>query len=176
VAETNPDAAAVLVGLWEMLDRKMPDGRMVHLGDPGYDTYLGHELDTLIKLLSVKGARVALLSPPCFDHPDTPSGDPYPANSPTRLKLFHQLLVQAAQRSHGVAEVIDLAPVMCPDGHFLWKKNGQTLRMSDGIHFTPAGDALIAPTLMPQLVQLGKLRGVDLRTVPKGALRPRPAP
>jgi hypothetical protein len=63
---------------------------------------------------------------------------------------------------------------MCPDGHFLWKKDGQVLRMSDGIHFTAAGDALIAPTLMPQLVRLGKLRGVDLRTVPAGALRPRP--
>jgi len=48
------------------------------------------------------------------------------------------------------------------------------LRMDDGIHFTAAGDALIAPTLMPQLVALGKLRGVDLRTVPTGALRPRP--
>ena len=174
VAATNPDAAAVLVGLWEMLDRKLPNGQMVHIGQPSFDTYLGHELDTLIGILSVHGARVALLSPPCFDHPDTPSGDQYAADSPTRLKRFHQLLDQAAARSHGVATVIDLNPVMCPDGHFLWKKDGQVLRMSDGIHFTAAGDALIAPTLMPQLVRLGKLRGVDLRTVPAGALRPRP--
>ena len=34
VAATNPDAAAVLVGLWEMLDRKLPNGQMVHIGEP----------------------------------------------------------------------------------------------------------------------------------------------
>jgi hypothetical protein len=174
IAKDDPDAAAVLVGLWEMLDRKV-DGRTLSLGMPEYDTYIGHELDTLIGILSAKGARVALLSPPCFKHADTPNGDPYPANSMFRLTRFHQLLDDAAKRSNGVATVIDLNPVLCPDGHFQWKHDGQQLRMDDGIHITPAGDALLAPTLMPQLVQLGKLRGVDLRTVPTGSLRPRPA-
>jgi peptidoglycan/LPS O-acetylase OafA/YrhL len=173
IAKDNPDVTAVLVGLWEMVDRKV-DGRVLHLGMPEYDTYLGHELDTLIGILSAKGARVALLSPPCFNHADTQSGDPYPANSAFRLARFHQLLNDAAKRSNGVATVIDLNPLLCPGGHFLWKQDGQQLRMDDGIHITPAGDALLAPTLMPELVRLGKLRGVDLRTVPTGALRPHP--
>jgi peptidoglycan/LPS O-acetylase OafA/YrhL/lysophospholipase L1-like esterase len=173
VNQDNPDVTAVLVGLWEMLDRKV-DGHTYHLGMPQYDTYIGQELDTMIRITSAKGGRVALLSPPCFDHPDTASGAQYPANSTARLNRFHQLLNAAAQRSNGVATVIDLNPVMCPNGHFLWKQDGKPLRMDDGIHFTPAGVSLIAPTLMPQLVRLGQLRGVDLRTVPTGSLRPRP--
>ena len=174
VKETNPDVAAVLVGLWEMLDRKV-GGHTLYLGQPGYDAYIGHELDTLIGILSSKGARVALLSPPCFGAPDTANGDPYPADSPFRLARFHQLLVQAAERSHGVAEVIDLNPILCPNGHFMRSLDGKVLRMDDGIHLTSAGDQLLAPTLLPQLVELGRLRGVDLRTV-QGALRPKPGP
>jgi lysophospholipase L1-like esterase len=175
VAQTNPDVAAVLVGLWEMLDRKV-NGQTEFLGQPVYDAYIGHELDTMIGIMSAKGARVALLSPPCFDHPDNPDGQAYPANDPHRLAIFHQLLNDAAKRSNGVAEVIDLNPMMCPGGHFMKTLNGQTLRMDDGIHFTTAGAALVAPSVLPQLVRLGKLRGVDLRTVPTGALRPDAGP
>ena len=113
VQEDRPNVVAVLVGEWELMDRYR-DGRWQHITQPAYDAYLSKQLDLLIDVTSARGARVALLTTPCSAPAESPSGAPWPENSPQRLARFNQLLHQAAARHPTKATVVDLKAMVLP--------------------------------------------------------------
>ena len=61
----DPDVSILLAGRWEVLDR-FYEGQWMHVGDPAYDNYLLRQLNLAIQVLSSNGAKVLLLTTPCF--------------------------------------------------------------------------------------------------------------
>jgi peptidoglycan/LPS O-acetylase OafA/YrhL len=153
VKQDHPALVAVLVGEWELMDR-MRDGRWQHITQPAYDSYLAHQLDLLINVLSAGGARVALLTTPCTAPAESPSGALWPENDPQRLARFNELLHQAAARQPTKATVVDLKAMVCPGGHFTDTLDGETIRSADGIHFPKSAIPPVAAQLLPKLRQL----------------------
>jgi peptidoglycan/LPS O-acetylase OafA/YrhL len=166
VDSLDPDVVTITLGMWEMIDRQV-DGQWVNvLNSQSYRDYLSSELDLIINIAASKGARVALLSPPCYHNTEeAANGGTFLPNDPARLAAFKQLEVEAVDRHRDSTRLIDLEPLMCPGGTYTDKIDGVTTRMDDGIHPTPAGDYLMAPTLMPQFDALADEKGVDLRTL-----------
>ncbi len=165
VAQTDPDVAALLVGRWEVTDRKL-DGVWTHVGEPAYDVYLSAHLDEAITALSSHGAKVALLTAPVFEPQEAPDGDYYPETDATRVVAFNRLLAQAAARHPGVAALVDFGHVLTPDDRYAASINGEVVRWSDGVHVAPAGSELAARALFPRLVTLG--RAAQARTARSG--------
>ncbi|MGF7238356.1 MAG: acyltransferase family protein, partial [Frankia sp.] len=138
VAATDPDVAALLVGRWEVTDRKL-DGMWTSVGQPAYDAYLSDHLDEAITALSSHGAKVALLTTPVFEPQEAPDGDYYPETDANRVVAFNHLLAAAAARHPGVASVVDFGHVLTPDDQYVSRINGEVVRWSDGVHVAPAG-------------------------------------
>ena len=157
VKEYDPDVVALLTGRWEVVDR-VHDGQWMHVGEPAYDAYLSSELDTAIQVLSAGGAKVLLMTTPCFEALEGADGSPYPFDDPARVLAYNQLIRAAAARHPGVVSVYDLYAKACPAGKFTLTLDGVTIRDADGVHFTEASGPLFAQTLAPVLNSLGAVR------------------
>jgi hypothetical protein len=132
------------------MDRRY-QGRYQHVGDPAYDQYLATQLDRAIEIAGSRGAAVVLLTAAYTHRTETPDGGLYPEDQPGRVDAWNGLLRAMAARHRGTVTVLDLNPVVCPDGGFTWKVDGRRIR-SDGLHYTPAGvQSVIAPWLLPRL-------------------------
>ncbi len=153
----DPDVAVLLTGRWEVLDR-VHNGQWMHVGQPIYDAYLSTELDLAIKTLSAGGAKVLMLTTPCFAPQEEPDGSIWPFDDPARLNSYNQLVRQAAARFPGIASVADVDAMLCPGGKFQAAINGVTVRNSDGIHISEAGGAYIGQRIKAQLVALGSVK------------------
>jgi peptidoglycan/LPS O-acetylase OafA/YrhL len=148
VRTDDPDVAVVLLDRWELMDRRL-GGRYQHVGDPGYDEYLGGLLDTALGIAGSRGARVVVLTAPYTHRAERPDGGLYPEDTAARVNAWNALLRAAAARHH--AAVLDLNRKACPNGRFTWSVNGVRIR-SDGLHFTPTGvREVLAPWLLPRL-------------------------
>ena len=96
----DPDVAVLLTGRWEVVDR-VHNGVWTHVGLPDYDAYLSGELDTAINILSAGGAKVLLLTTPCFAPQEAPDGTTYSFDDPARLNAYNGLVRAAAARHPG---------------------------------------------------------------------------
>jgi peptidoglycan/LPS O-acetylase OafA/YrhL len=157
VKSYDPDVSVLLTGRWEVLDR-VHNGVWMHVGEPVYDAYLSSELDTAISVLSAGGAKVLLLTTPCFAPQEAPDGSIYAFDDPARLNAYNGLVRAAAARHPGVASVYDLDGLVCPGGKYTATIDGQTVRDSDGVHIAESGGPFIAKTLAPELLTLGSIR------------------
>jgi peptidoglycan/LPS O-acetylase OafA/YrhL len=153
----DPDVAVLLTGRWEVLDR-VHDGQWMHVGEPAFDAYLASELDLAINVLSAGGAKVLLLTTPCFAPEEQPDGSVYPFDDPARLQAYNNLLRAAAARHSATTSVYDLDKQFCPTGEYTAAVNGITIRTSDGIHISDAGGQYAAKALGPLFTKLGSVR------------------
>jgi lysophospholipase L1-like esterase len=149
----RPDVVAVLSGIWDTYDRVV-DGRRLAFGTPAFDRWYSRQLDEFITRMSSTGGRVALLTAPCNERPDTVTGDPLPENDNTRIDHLNQLYRQAVKRNPDAAAVVDLHGYLCPNDKFLTTRDGVTLREDDGVHFSDAGATLTSKWLLPRLQKL----------------------
>jgi hypothetical protein len=69
------------------------------------------------------------------------------AENPTRVYLF------------------DLNRLLDPGGHFASHIDGFTVRYNDGVHITPSGDCLIAPQVLPYVVEALKAKSAPSQPV-----------
>ncbi|WP_344505770.1 acyltransferase family protein [Dactylosporangium maewongense] len=153
VAKAEPDVVVVLLDRWELMDRRL-DGRWTHVGEPDYDAYLAGQLRTAIDLAAGRGARVALLTAPYTRRQERPDGGLWPEDTPERVDAWNRLLRATAADHPGHPVVLDLNPVVCPDGKFTWQVGNVRVR-SDGLHLTPEGvRSVVAPWLAPRLAAL----------------------
>jgi peptidoglycan/LPS O-acetylase OafA/YrhL len=153
----DPDVAVLLTGRWEVLDR-MYDGQWMHVGEPTFDNYLASRLDQAINVLSAGGAKVLVLTTPCFAPQEQADGSIFPFDDPTRLARYNQLLRAAVARNPGKAVLEDLYGVLCPGNTYTSTVNGVLARMADGVHITEAGGQYVASELAQQIVALGSVR------------------
>jgi peptidoglycan/LPS O-acetylase OafA/YrhL len=150
---SDPDVAVLLLGRWELMDRKL-GGRFQHVGEPDFDTYLRGELNLAVSILLSKGAHVVILTAPYNRRYERPNGELYDEDLPERVDAWNRLLLEVAAKNDDRTTVIDLNKRVCPDGEFTSSIDRLRIR-SDGLHFTPDGvRRYIAPWLMPQLARI----------------------
>jgi peptidoglycan/LPS O-acetylase OafA/YrhL len=150
VDKDQPDVAVIELNRWELMDRQY-QGRYQHVGDPAYDQYLTGQLERAIDVAGSRGAAVVLLTAAYTRRAEKPDGSLYPEDQPTRVDAWNSLLRAIAARHRDTVTLLDLNPIVCPNGKFTWKVGGLRVR-SDGLHYTPAAvKRIIAPWLLPKL-------------------------
>ena len=143
----RPDLVAVLVGRWEVMDRRV-DGEWRRLGDPAFDAYVTAELERAVDVVTAGGTRMAFLTAPYYRRGERPDGGRYPEDDPARVDRFNALLRDVAAR-RGVP-VVELGAALAPEGTFTRSINGVLVRY-DGVHVSAAGARLLRPWLLRQL-------------------------
>ena len=98
---------AVLACGWEVRDRLI-DGHWSHIGEPDFDAAVRQSLEQAVQVAGSSGADVALLTAPCFDSGEQPSGLPWPEDDPARLARYNELVRQVAAE-HPAVDVDNLA-------------------------------------------------------------------
>jgi peptidoglycan/LPS O-acetylase OafA/YrhL len=154
IRQFDPDVVVYLARS-DTLDTEL-DGTWQHLGEPTFDFWAEARYDEAITALSARGAHVVLLTTPYYDSGEMPDGSPWPENDPSRVVIDNKLLAASARLDRGKASVFDLGSLLSPGHQFATTVDGVTARCSDGVHLTVAGGELVADTLLPKLVALGR--------------------
>jgi peptidoglycan/LPS O-acetylase OafA/YrhL len=150
VDQMQPDIAVILVGAWELFDRKV-DGQMLSFGSPEFEARLRAEMDLAISVLQSHGAEVVLLTSPCFRPLDGDLADWGEERSDdSRVDWLNRLYRSYATTNLGSVQVADLHGLLCPNGEYLTELEGHPLRF-DGVHLTPPAADLTWRWLEPAL-------------------------
>ena len=112
MASTGADMAVVLVGPWDVKDRRLPgDSTWRSVGDPEYDTFLFGEMTKAVDVLSARGAHVVWLTTPPVAEVAKGTGQPEWRELPPidRVERFNDMVKRLpAARPQKVA-VVDFA-------------------------------------------------------------------
>jgi hypothetical protein len=73
VDEHQPAVAVVMVGAWDVVDHRI-DGEILPVGTEPWVAFMTRQLDTATGVLSARGARVVLMTSPCFGQPESGLG------------------------------------------------------------------------------------------------------
>jgi peptidoglycan/LPS O-acetylase OafA/YrhL len=148
----QPDIVVLLFGPWDTLDLKV-GGRLLEVGSPEWKAYALQQLSQTVDLLSARGAKVMLLTAPCFKARDL--GLDATARlqlNPERVVELNDLYWEFAQQHPDQTVIVDLNRFVCPEGDYTDTIiDGVRLR-EDGAHFTPAGADLVARWLAPKII------------------------
>jgi peptidoglycan/LPS O-acetylase OafA/YrhL len=156
IAASHPNVVALLAGRWEVVDREYR-GKWTNILHPTFAAYVKRQLDKASDLVTASGARMVFLTAPCSDEGEQPDGAAWPEEDPARLAEYNKLVRQVAREHPATDSVADLYAAACPGGHYTPTEKGVTIRtVDDGIHFTPAGGVLLAPSVMPTIVAAGR--------------------
>jgi len=151
IHQIRPDVVMILAGRWEVTNRTY-DGAWTNIENPAYAAYVKAELSDAVGVAASGGARVVLLTAPCFDSGEQPDGTPWPEDSARRVAIYNDLVRQVAATSG--TSLIDLHAMACPGGRYTEFIGGQQVRESDGVHFTFTGGNFFAPKIWPAIVAL----------------------
>jgi peptidoglycan/LPS O-acetylase OafA/YrhL len=148
----QPDVVVVLFGPWDTLELKVED-RLLEVGAPEWEAYALKELSHTVDVLSSRGAKVMLVTSPCFKPRDL--GVDAAADvrlNPQRVDELNDLYWEFAQRHADQVVIADLNRLVCPEGEYTDVTiDGVDLR-EDGVHFTPEGADLVARWLVPEII------------------------
>jgi len=147
----RPDAVVMLFGPWDTLDLKV-GGNVLEVGSPEWHAYARSQLQSAVDTFSSGGAKVILLTAPCFKPRDMALA---PTISGQHLKVWPVEPLNGLYREfasqHPEVSVVDLDGFICPGGEYSdLTIDGVEIR-SDGVHFTPEGAAIVARWLAPQI-------------------------
>jgi peptidoglycan/LPS O-acetylase OafA/YrhL len=155
----NPDVVLYLAR-GDLFNQQV-DGAWTSIGQSQFDAYLAQRYREAVGVLGSRGAAVVFLTTPYYDSGEQPSGVPWPEDAPGRAVLENQIIrtvaddaphpaptttTSAAPRPPEVS-VFNLSAMVSPGGHYSQVVAGQTLRCTDGVHFTVAGGEYVAPAL-----------------------------
>jgi peptidoglycan/LPS O-acetylase OafA/YrhL len=149
----HPNVVMILAGRWEVMNRTYK-GHWTNILNPTYAAYVKRQLRRAVKVAGAKGAKVALLTAPCYDTGEQPNGQPWPEDSPVRLARYNDLVRQVAATSPRTS-LINFNAMACPGGHYETYIDGVDARY-DGVHFTLGGGVVFESKLFPTLVGLGR--------------------
>jgi peptidoglycan/LPS O-acetylase OafA/YrhL len=156
MAVNHPNVVALLAGRWEVVDREYR-GTWTNILHPAFAAYVKRQLEKASDLVTSAGPHIVFLTAPCTDEGEQPNGAPWPEENPARLAEYNKLVRQVAAEHPQTDSVADLNAAACPGGHYTTTLDGVTVRtVSDGIHFTPAGGVVLAPSVMPEIVAAGR--------------------
>ena len=149
----DPDVSVIELNRWELMDRKL-NGVYQHVGEAAYNAYLLTQLDRAVSIVGSHGAAVVLLTAAYTHRAEKPDGSLYSEDDPARVDAWNKLLYQEQAKHPQQVTVLNLTPIVCPNGKFTWDIGKLKIR-SDGLHYTPAGvQQIIAPWLLPKLAAI----------------------
>jgi peptidoglycan/LPS O-acetylase OafA/YrhL len=155
IYDVKPNVVVLLAGRWEVVDREY-EGSWTNILHPTYAAYVKSQLEQASQLVTATGARMVFLTAPCTDEGEQPDGAPWPEDSPARLAVYNKLVREVVAEHAATDSAVDLFGAACPGGKFATTVHGVAIRMSDGVHFTDAGGAYLAPKIMPAIVAAGR--------------------
>ena len=157
VEEYQPNVAVVLVGAWDVVDHRI-NGDVLPVGTPAWRTYMTERLDTATEVLAARGARVVLLTSPCFGQPESGlSGIPERSDA-ARVQDLNQVFRTYARAHPTRISILDLHGFLCPHGRFAPTVRGVAARDPDGTHLSPGGAKVVWQWLAGRLRTEGLLR------------------
>ncbi len=159
IDEFRPDVVVILAGRWEVMDRQIA-GQWTHIGEPDFDAVLRRSLEQAVRVASSRGADVVMMTAPCFDTGEQPNGLPWPEDSATRLAAYNSMVRTVAAEYPATVRVEDFDAMVCPGGVYTPTLDGVQVRDGDGVHIvpTPAAGQWLAGHILPEVVQVGRLR------------------
>lgn len=163
----SPDVVIYLSRM-DTVDQEVHPGQpaLTSVLDASFDAYLTASLRDAVSLLSSTGAHVILgTSPPTLFNLQ---GNAY--DNPSRWARYEKVLDDVAATSHGNATVFNFTTFFGGKGAVpqfqLDSASGIRWRCGDGIHFTPAGGILVAPSLFAEAWKVGGARTISIPTLP----------
>jgi hypothetical protein len=145
IAYDKPDVVLLMVGRWEVVDRKW-NGRWAHIGEADFDKALKTELQRALNILGSTGARIVVTTEPFNRRGERADGSLYPEDQPTRVKQWNTLLGSVVGGRPNV-RILDLNKKLGPWGTYTNKIDGVRMRI-DGVHPTPEAVKWLAPWLL----------------------------
>jgi len=155
VAKIDPNVVMILAGRWEVMTRTY-HGSWTNITHPAFAAYVKHQLDYTVGIADARGAKVVLLTAPCYDVGEQPNGQLWPTSTPRRVAIYNSLVEQVAAENPSTTSVLHFHSMVCPGGTYHEFLNGVQVRTSDGIHFTDTGGKLLAPRIWPTVVKIGR--------------------
>jgi peptidoglycan/LPS O-acetylase OafA/YrhL len=149
----RPNVVMILAGRWEVVNRTF-EGQWTDILNPRYAAYVKQQLRRSVAVAGAAGARVVLLTAPCYDTGEQPDGSPWPEDMPNRLAKYNDIVRQVVKTSRNTS-LIDFNAMACPDGHYEANMEGVPARY-DGVHFTLAGGIVFESRIFPTIVRLGR--------------------
>lgn len=171
ISSFHPNVVVVLAGRWEVLDRTY-NRQWTNILHPAYARYVKTQLQRAVNVASSGGARVVLMTAPCYDSGEQPDGQPWPEDSADRLNAYNRLVEKVAAANPKKASSFDLDAIACPLGQYKEFMGGVQLRESDGVHFTWAGGTYLGPKIWPDLIADGRQQMQGHHTQPGAATAP----
>jgi hypothetical protein len=110
-----PSVAVVLVGAWDVVDHRI-DGNILPVGSDAWVLYMTHQLDTATEVLSARGARVVLMTSPCFVPTDSGLGGIPERSDAARVHNLNDTLRAYAKTHPARVSLVDLHGFLCPKG------------------------------------------------------------
>jgi hypothetical protein len=155
ISTLHPQVAAMLFGPFEIRDH-LVNGQWIHIGTPAFDKLERAHLQQAVSVLSKGGAKDVFFTSPYYDEGEQLDGSPWPEDDPARVNRLNKLLREVAATHPGTVRVIDLGGYLSPGGHYASVIRGVTVRTSSDIHVTPAGAAMLASLVFPQIIRLAQ--------------------
>jgi SGNH domain (fused to AT3 domains) len=149
----RPNVVMILAGRWEVTNRTFK-GAWTNILHPAFAAYVKAQLRQAIRVAGASGARVALLTAPCYDTGEQPDGSPWPEDMANRLAKYNDIVRQVAKTSSRTT-LIDFNAMACPHGQYEASMEGVPTRY-DGVHFTLAGGIVFESRIFPTIVKLGR--------------------
>jgi len=157
VAQSKADVAVVLVGPWEVRNRRRsPNSPSLHLGDPELDAATRTAIEQAVDALTASGAVVVWLASPHIEIGPL-DGKTYrtdgETSEPARMDRFNALVAEVARTRPDRMRIVDLGAYLRsrPAGEL-----DRTIR-ADGVHFTKPGSAEVAAAwLGPEIVRAAR--------------------
>jgi peptidoglycan/LPS O-acetylase OafA/YrhL len=135
VVRNKPGVVILLAGRWEVYNRADLAGRITNITDPSYADYIESQLQHFVAIASAAGSRVVLMTAPYYDSGEQPNGQPQPQDQPVRVQDYNRLVRKVAAANPQTVSVVNLNPIVCPDGRFTTTVGHVTVRAPDGVHF-----------------------------------------
>ena len=166
----EPDAVVMLFGPWDALDLNV-GGNVLEVGSSEWHAYAWSQLEAAVDAFSADGAKVIILTTPCFKPrdmalPQTIGGQHLSVWPVEPLNdLYREFADQHATR----VSTIDLNGYLCPDGEYTDMKIAGVKVRDDGVHFTREGAAEVSRWLGPQIEQIvraGRLNAAAAAEIP----------
>jgi len=146
----------VAIDRWEIMDVMTADGRILKSGTAEHLAQTERAIKDAALTLTSGGARLVFIGlPPILSadcgRPGAASSLPcrVPA-SPDPTQAPYNAILRRLSVTVPHVSMIWITDALCPNGVCTWDVDGVTPRF-DGLHFAPAGNALVAPILFRDL-------------------------
>ncbi len=158
VALWDPDVVVALFGGHETQDHRI-DGQVFHFDAPEGQSLALSELTDLRRSLTSSGARIVFLTSPysiqAWPHPVDRARSGY---NNRWIDRWNDFLRESAAADPLHASIVDLNLLLDPEGTWTEAVNGVEVRAEDRVHVSDAGADLTAQWLIPQILDVSRLR------------------